>query len=141
MDKDLTTRATANPDNVGAWLKLEFVRTYFIRAVTIYHHFFTDWYDPTGGCVKSDSNYRVCKDRQGDVDIAVYQGDEKQGDCGTLKLTYGLEQADQIYSFTCNAEGDTVLLSKAANPGGSNILVYEITVTTLTGNNIGAYPY
>jgi hypothetical protein len=58
------------------------------------------------------------------VEVSVYQGDVKQKSCGTLKLTYGLEQSDQIYTLICNTEGDTVKLSKDIG----NIALYEIVV-------------
>ena len=46
------------------------------------------------------------------VDVSVYQGDVKQKSCGTLQLTYGLKQSDQIYTLVCDTEGDSVKLSK-----------------------------
>ena len=59
------------------------------------------------------------------VDVSVYQGEVKQKSCGTLQLTNGLEQADQIYTLSCDSEGDTVKLSKSIG----NILVAEVVVT------------
>ena len=58
------------------------------------------------------------------VDVSVYQGDVKQKSCGTLQLTYGLEQSDQIYTLICNTEGDTVKLSKSTG----DIVVCEVVV-------------
>ena len=63
--------------------------------------------------------------------MSVYQGEVKQKSCGTLQLTYGLEQSDQIYTLECNAEGDTVKLEK--NRG--KISLYEVVVTG-SGNHI-----
>ena len=126
VDKDLSTWSITAIDGVQ-WLKLEFNATYSIDQITIYHFFYTNWYDPNEYCVQSESNYREWKDHQSNVDIAVYQGDELQASCGTLLLTYGLEQADQIYTFNCTASGDTVLLSKSGQ-----ILVTEIVVTGRT---------
>ena len=125
VDKNLSTRAFAEDVNGEVWLKLEFDRTYFIHQITIYQYFYTNWYDPDNWCVQSESNYHTCKDTQNHVDLAVYQGDELQATCGTLELTGGLEQTDQIYTFICSAEGDTVLLSKTDGA----ISVYEIVVT------------
>ena len=65
------------------------------------------------------------------MDVSVYQGDVKQKSCGTLKLTYGLEQSDQIYTLICNTEGDTVKLSKSSR----RISVYEVAIQTNTGKN------
>ena len=58
------------------------------------------------------------------VDVGVYQGDTIIGSCGTLKLTYGIEQADQIYTLVCNVMGDNVKLSKA----DGEIRVWEIVI-------------
>jgi hypothetical protein len=68
-------------------------------------------------------------DNENNVDVSVYQGDVKQESCGTLQLTYGLEQSDQIYTLICNTEGETVKLSKDTG----RIVAYEIAVTG-TGN-------
>ena len=66
-------------------------------------------------------------DKDNNVDVSVYQGDVKQKSCGTLQLTYGLEQSDQIYTLLCNTEGDTVKLSKSTT---GLIVVCEVVVTT-----------
>ena len=68
-------------------------------------------------------------DDDNNVDVSVYQGDELQKSCGTLQLTYGLEQTDQIYTLLCNTQGNTVKLSKDIG----YISVSEVAVTT-TGN-------
>ena len=67
-------------------------------------------------------------DNNNNVDVSVYQGDVKQKSCGTLQLTYGLEQSDQIYTLICNTEGDTVKLSKTKSEG--KIAVYEVATMT-----------
>ena len=64
-------------------------------------------------------------DGANNADVSAYQGEVKQKSCGTLQLTYGLEQSDQIYTLICNTEGDTVKFSK----GTGKIAVYEIAVT------------
>ena len=58
--------------------------------------------------------------------MSVYQGEVKQKSCGTLQLTYGLEQSDQIYTLICNIEGDNVKLSKSKG----YLLVIDIAVTS-----------
>jgi len=128
IDKDLSTQAASEVDGDGkVWLKLEFGKTNFIQTVTIYWLSYVNPYDPTNFCVKSESNYRACKNQHSNVDIAVYQGDKKQGDCGTLQLQTDYKYPeDQIYSFDCSAVGDTVLLSKTSG----HIVVLEIVVTT-----------
>ena len=77
-------------------------------------------------CVQSEENFIACVNNDNNVDVSVYQGDIKQKSCGTLQLTYGLEQSDQIYTLLCNTEGDTVKLSK----GTGNIVVWEVVVTS-----------
>ena len=88
--------------------------------------FYTNWYDPNHWCAKSKGNFKDCVDNDNNVDVSVYQGDVKQKSCGTLQLTYGLEQSDQIYTLICNTEGDTVKLSKTTGI----ISVWEIVVTS-----------
>ena len=126
VDKDLSTETVATADNGEVWLKLEFDRTYFIHNIIIYQLFYTSFYNPDNWCVQSESNYQGCKVSHNNVDIAVYQGDELQATCGTLQITYALDQADQIYTFTCDTDGDTVLLSKTSD----HISVWEIVVTS-----------
>ena len=72
-------------------------------------------------------------DNVNNVDVSVYQGEELQKSCGTLQLTYRLDQSDQIYTLLCNTEGDTVKLSK--NMG--YILVVNEVVTV--GFSLGKY--
>ena len=60
------------------------------------------------------------------MDVSVYKKGVRQKSCGTLELTYGLEQSDQIYTLLCNTEGDAVKISK--NSG--NIAVAEVVVTS-----------
>ena len=76
--------------------------------------------------MRSFDIFKSCVDSDNDVDVSVYQGEVKQKSCGTLQLTYGLEESDQIYTLLCNAEGDTVKLSKDQG----NIAVWEIAVTS-----------
>ena len=66
-------------------------------------------------------------DTDTNVDVSVYKGEIQQKSCGTLQLTYELEQSDQIYTLICKIEGDTVKLSKTIAPG--NIVVFEVVVT------------
>ena len=126
-DKDYSTKAGAalRDGDDSVWLKLDFGKTNFIHRVKIYHQFYTNWYDPRDPCVPSQANFKECVDYRNNVDMSVYQGEEKQKSCGTLQLTYGLEQSDQIYTLICNTEGDNVKLSKKQD----RIMVYEIIVT------------
>ena len=130
VDRDLSTVAATSTDDGAGWLKLEFDRTYFIHKIIIYYWFFTNWYNPSDGCVQSEDRFQRCVDDDNNVDVSVYQGEVKQKSCGTLQLTYGLEQSDQIYTLFCNSEGDTVKLSKTAGV----IAVFEVAVTRNLGN-------
>ena len=106
-------------DNGAAWLKLQFGKTYFIHKVIIYYRFYTNWYTPSDYCAESEANFDICVDGHNNVDVSVYQGEVKQKSCGTLQLTYGLEQSDQVYTLICNTEGDTVILSKSTGYVGA----------------------
>ncbi|KAL5264526.1 hypothetical protein ACHWQZ_G005574 [Mnemiopsis leidyi] len=125
IDKDLSTHAVTHTDNGAGWLKLGFDKTYFIHKVVIYGRFYTNWFRPNGDCVKSIANFKACVDDDNNVDVSVYQGEVHQKSCGTLQLTYGLKQSDQIYTLLCNTEGDIVKLSKSTGI----IVVLEIAVS------------
>ena len=125
-DKDLSTAAITYTDNGAGWLKMKFDKTYFIHKFVIYYKFFNNWYHPGDTCMQRVDNYRECVDNDNNVDVSVYQREAKQKSCGTLKLTYELEQSDQIYTLLCVTRGDTVKLSK--NHG--NIVVFEAAVTS-----------
>ena len=125
IDRDLSTHAKTETNDGAVWLKLEFDKTYFIHKVVIYTRFYTDWYYPGGWCVQTVSRFISCVDSENNVDVSVYQGDVKQKSCGTLQLTYGLEQSDQIYHIYCRARGDMIKFSKSAG----NIAVFEVSVT------------
>ena len=119
--------AVTSTGNGAGWLKLDFDKTYIIHKVVIHYMFYTKWYHPGGNwCVKSEVNFKECIDIENNVDVSVYQGDAKQKSCGTLQLTYGLEQSDQIYTLICGTKGDTVFLSKESG----RIAVSEVAVTT-----------
>ena len=124
IDRDLSTGAATHTDNGAGWLKLQFGKTHFIHKIIIYYGFSSGWYDPSNWCSQSESNFKVCVDNDNKVDVSVYQGEVKQKSCGTLQLTYGLEQSDQIYTLICNTAGDTVKLSKDTGV----IAVYEVVL-------------
>ena len=124
VDRDLSTAAATYTDDGAGWLKLEFGKTYFIQKVVIYYRFYNNWYDSSGWCHQGVANFKSCVDNHNNVDVSVYQGDVKQKSCGTLQITYGLEQSDQIYTLICNSEGDTVKLSKTLG----HMVFYEVAV-------------
>ena len=120
------TIADSHTENGAGWLKLEFDGVKLIHKVVIYYRFYTNWDDSGNWCALSESNFKECVDKDNNVDVSVYKGEVKQRSCGTLQLTYGLEQSDQIYTLLCDAEGDTVKLSKSTG----RIVVGEIVVSS-----------
>ena len=111
-DKDLMTNAETETDNGAGWLKLTLSKIHLIQKVVIYNRFYTNWYDPSNHCVQSLDKFKGCVDKANNVDVSVHQGGTLQKSCGTLQLTYGLEQSDQIYTLICNTKGNEVKLSK-----------------------------
>ena len=125
VDGDLSTVSATETDDGAGWIKLQLDKTYLIHKVIIYYRFYVNWYHPGEVCVQSESTYQHCMNDDNNVDVSVYQGDVKQKSCGTLQLTYGLEQSDQIYTLLCYAKGDNVMLGKETG----NIAVYEVAIT------------
>ena len=126
-DRDLYTAAATHTNNQLGWIKLEFDKTHFIHKVVIYHRFYTDWYNHAYYCAQTVANFKSCVNQGNNVDVSVNQGEALKKSCGTLQLTYGLEQSDQIYTLICNAEGDTVKLSKDTP---DYIAICEVAVVT-----------
>ena len=124
VDKDLSTMAVSTVANGAVWMKMEFNKIYFFYRIIIYYRFYTNWYNPSDNCVQSVDNFKSCVDNDNNVDVSVYQGEVKQKSCGTLQLTYGLDQSDQIYTLICNTKGDNIKLSKTTG----NIAVFEIAI-------------
>ena len=124
IDKDLLTPAVVETNNGAGWLKFEFGKIYRIHEVIIFHRFYTNWYNSAQVCAQSEESFRACIDSQSNMDVSVYKGDVKQKSCGTLELTYGLDQSDQIYTLVCDVEGDAVKLSKDSG----QMYVFEMVV-------------
>ena len=112
VDQDLATPAVTDTRWGAGWIKIEFDKAYDIHKIIIYHMFYINWYDPHSWCVKDVAHFNYCIKAVNNVDVSVYQGDVHQKSCGTLQLTYGLDQSDQIYTMICFIEGDTVIFSK-----------------------------
>ena len=133
-DGDLYTAAAAPTTEEPNWIKIEFDKTYSIHKVIIYHRFYTNWYDPINyWCAQNLDDFVACVDGSKDVDVSVYQGDIKQKSCGTLQLTHGPEQSDQIYTLICNTIGDTLTLSKNTP---DYIVVCEVAVVQQGTSNV-----
>ena len=127
VDKNLKTLSASHTDNGRGWLKLQFDEVHFVHKVVVYYRFYThDYNDNSEGCMVSVDIFRSCVNGDNNVEVSVYQGEVKQKSCGTLQLTYGLEQSDQIYTLLCNTKGDTVKLSKSTGV----IAVSEVVVTS-----------
>jgi hypothetical protein len=134
VDKDLSTGAVAITSADGeCWMKIELGKILFIHKIKIYYGFYTNWYKDAGNwCTEKVQHFINCVNSENNVDVAVYQRKVKQKSCGTLKLTSGLEQSDQIYTLICNTEGDTVKLSKDTG----RIAVFELVVTGIGRSTI-----
>ena len=131
-DKDLSTIVAIGANR---FIQFEFDKPHFINTVIIYYWFYTDWIDPdtTFNCPKSENQFKYCVDNDNNVDVSVYQGVVKVKSCGTLQLTYGLKQSDQIYRLVCNAEGDTVKFSKSTH---GVIAVFEVVFVSFSFSDV-----
>ena len=76
--------------------------------------------------MQTEEKFKECVDNDNNVDVSVYKGEVKQKSCGTLQLTYGLKQSDQIYTLVCDVEGDSVKLSKIGDDG---IAVLDVAIS------------
>ena len=122
VDKKLDTRAATGGD--FPWLKLEFDKEHKIHKLVIYFRFYTGWFRPEATCVSDEDAWKTCVDKGSNVDVSVYKDGVLKKSCGTLELTYGLKQSDQIYTMVCNTEGNELLLSKTSG----DIKIWEIVV-------------
>ena len=124
IDKNLASSALTKRAETN-WIKIEFGKIQIVHKVIIYYRFYNNWFFQEGYCSQSIDIYRSCIDNHKNVDVSVYQGGLQQKSCGTLQLTYGLEQSDQIYTLICNVAGDSVKLSKTTT---GNIVVSEVVL-------------
>ena len=128
VDKDLATPAITYAASGWGWIRIEFDKTYDIHKIVIYNMFYINWYsDAHSWCVRGEAYFRACIDKGNNVDVSVYQGEVLMKSCGTLRLTYGLEQSDQIYTMICFIEGNTVKFSKSSGDIG----LYEVVAVEL----------
>ena len=131
VDKRLRSSATIVGDEINPpWLKLDF-QNQFIHKVVIYNRFYTNWFYLNNGCATTVEKFKECLRTHDKVNVTVYQDGVEKKSCGTLQLTYGLEQSDQIYTLVCNTRGDAVKFSKAEG----EIRIWEIVVIG-TGENL-----
>ena len=141
VDKDLSSIFVTHVENGGAWFKMEFGKSEFIHEVTFFTRFYKDWYRRDINCVQSIEQFKSCIDESNNVDVSVYQGGQgevQQKSCGTLQMTYGLEQSDQVYTLLCNIEGDSIKLSKTT---GDRIAFHEIVVTGKGLKSLSRFPF
>ena len=68
-----------------------------------------------------------CSNSHSDVLVSVVDDELNQKFCGTLKISPGLTQKDQVYTFLCHSKGDAVLLHKSTG----NIAFADIIVETI----------
>ena len=123
IDKNLASPALTERADIS-WMKMELGKVQIVHKVIIYYRFYNNWFFEDY-CSQSIDIYKSCIDDQNNVDVSVYHGEVQQKSCGTLQLTYGLEQSDQIYTLICNVEGDSVKLSKTTT---GHIFVSEVVL-------------
>ena len=128
IDKDFATESATHTNNQGGWLKIELEKLFYVGVITVYYRFYYDWYGIKTGCNNSLNEFKACIGNHNNVDVSVYQGNEKQKSCGTLQLNYGLEQSDQTYHFICDVNGDNIILSKTSDSQGVQIVVSEVVI-------------
>ena len=120
----MSTQALADPDGENiSWLKLDLGKIFFVNKIHIYFVFYNYWYNPGAHCIQGEDRFKECANPGTNLDVSVYN-EEEQKSCGTLQLTYGKDQLDQIYTLICNTEGDTVKLSRVAG----YVKVFEVSV-------------
>ena len=128
IDRDLGTEAAAKAANGLLWIKLEFGSIRYITHITYYNFFFTDWFFPSDPCMGSLSRYYGCLADNSNIIIEIKSSGKLIQTCGTVELTNGPNQSDQIYSFKCIAYGDEVLVRKN---GTSTIFLSEMVVDSI----------
>ena len=131
IDKDLSTVESALTTSLDSdiWIKFNLSETHFVDKVVIYLNFLTGFYNPNGGCMTSEDRFRECKQTQKGLEVSVFQADEEQKSCGTIELSLGLKQSDQIYTFDCaGAKGNAVILTKTPVDGNTKLPLWEIVI-------------
>ena len=85
-------------------------------------------------CLESEDNWNECVSGSTGYDITVGSEEGSAVVCGTMELSGKLTQADNIYSFDCNAVGRYVELSGV----GMDIILTEVVVGITAGkfNNL-----
>ena len=127
LDKDLATHSLIPTENGISWLELKFDDTYLIHKVVIYFRFFTGWYHPDDRCAKNQTTFEACVNENRDINVSVYKSDVFEKSCVYPDITSELTQSDQIYSWLCMAEGDTVKIKKSTE---TNMELFEVAVTS-----------
>ena len=92
---------------------------------------FRFYFESTNRILKNNPRihrFKICVDAETNVLVSVYQDSQKQKDCGTLQLSYGLDQSDQIYHINCGVRGDMIKFSKNTQV---NVVLYEVVIVGL----------
>ena len=79
-------------------------------------------------------NWNTCVSANSGYDISVENEEGSAVSCGTMELSGKLTQADNIYSFDCDAVGRYVVLSGVS----TDIILTEVVVGTASGKFIFA---
>ena len=114
--------------NGQTWIKFDLGVTQYVRSVTLHYLFMEDFPKKQGvnyWCLNSIDNWNTCVSYTG-YTISVENEDGSSVVCGTMELNGTLTQADNIYSFDCDAVGRYVVLSGVS----TDITLTEVVVRT-----------
>ena len=132
IDKDLSTvvsAGTTSTDN-DIWIRFDLSETHLIDKVVIYLNFFTGFYNNKNtGCMADETAFKNCKKTQEGLEVSVLQEGDKQKSCGTIELSLGLKQSDQIYTFDCaGTKGNAVMLTKTPVHSNTFLPLWEVVI-------------
>jgi len=125
IDKSLRSYTELVEATAGTvWMDLQYDRAYLVTEVVLHQIFYTNFYWPADACIASEEAFKACVDSYSGLLVEVYSNSVLAKQCNTPVLTYGLTEDEQINTFSCNAIGDKIRLSKSSG----NIRVQEIVV-------------
>ena len=101
--------------------------TYDIEKVTIYAHFYTDWYTIGDYCANSLSNFYHCANEVNNTKVNVKLDGVLIKTCGEVVSSCGLKRSEQTHTVSCvKANGNQVEISRF----GTRLLLPEVVVST-----------
>ena len=120
-----------NEANGATWIKFDLGATQYVRLVTLHYLFMEDFpkSEQSHWCLESMANWNICAGGASGYDIHIESEEGSAVFCGTMELSGKVRQADNIYSFDCDAVGRYVLLSGV----GMDILLTEVVAVITEG--------